>query len=179
MNDLREALLQVFAPWADAEAGWLGLFMDWLLFTAGPVLVLWGMAHYLVRRHLRSIESREAAPGRPHITSCEAGAEEAAEVRFLCANVVISHAAVRVLPVLYRRIVGGRIDVLRRMADRGRREALLRLEDQARAMNADRIVGLRFAAHAIGVGSNGGYLGVEIVAYGTGLSGGGTKSGAS
>jgi len=162
--------LRIFMPWMDTEAGWLGMLVDWLIFTVVPFLVLWSVAHYLVRRHLRRLESGEAAPDRPRVVTSGASAENAADARLLCANVVISHASVRVLPILYRRLVGGRIDVLRRMADRGRREALLRLEDQAREMNADRIVGLRFTAHAIGVGSNGGYLGVEIVAFGTGLA---------
>lgn len=164
------AVLEAVFPWYDGEAGVRFALFEWLIFTALPFLALWTTARLLVRRHRRRLVEREAQPALPAVLTRAAMSTDRGRPVLLWSNVVISHAAVRSLPVLWRRIVGGRIGVLERMLHRGRREAVLRLREAAHAQGCACIVGVRFAAQGIGIGSDGGYLGVEILAYGTGLA---------
>jgi len=68
-----------------------------------------------------------------------------------------------------RNIVGGRIKSYETLLDRGRREAILRMKESAKAKGADIILNMRFETSAIGVvtqkkGSIGCF---EVLAYGT------------
>lgn len=164
------AVLDAVFPWYDGEAGLYVALLEWVIFTATPFAILWAAAHLLVRRHLRLLEARESQPGLPAVLTRAPLPEDRGRPVLLWSNVVISHAAVRSLPVLWRRIVGGRIGVLERMFHRGRREAVLRLREAAHAQGCACIIGVRFAAQGMGIGSDGGYLGVEILAFGTGLA---------
>ena len=164
------AILEAVFPWYSSDGGFRIVLLDWLIFTAVPFLILWVTAHLLVRRHRRRLEAGEAQKTLPVVLTRAPVAEDSGRARFVWSSVVISHAAVRSLPVLWRRLVGGRIGALERMLERGRREAVLRLRKAAHAQGCDCVIGVRFAAQGIGIGSDGGFLGVEILAYGTGLA---------
>jgi uncharacterized protein YbjQ (UPF0145 family) len=77
----------------------------------------------------------------------------------------------RLLAVL-RNIFGGRVKAYESLVDRARREATLRLKEQALARGADMVINLRLETSAIGnsanrkkqVGS------VEAIAYGTAIT---------
>ena len=63
--------------------------------------------------------------------------------------------------LLPRLIFGGRIGTLRRLSDKARQEALEEMIEQARAMGADAVVGVRFDSSPLGAGMT------EVLVYGT------------
>lgn len=163
-------VLSWYLPWSGDGAGLRIVLLDWLIFFALPVAVLWGVARLSSWRHARRLRARENAAGRPLVCTTDRAPAGYGNPRLVMAGIVNSHAAVRALSVLVPKLFGGRINVLDRMARRARREALLRLEDSAVAQGADVIVGLRMISRGAGFRADDSGLSVEVVVYGTALS---------
>ncbi|GAB4577254.1 MAG: hypothetical protein Tsb008_23290 [Rhodothalassiaceae bacterium] len=146
--------------WKIGFAKWVGLVL-----LQGAIL--WTVAYYMRRRHVRSLEEREAQNAKAvEITNFRHIPEGYADPVLVVGNVVLGHARVRGLSILLRRIFGGNIGLLEDLVARARREAILRLIEEAQARGAALIVNLRFQSFAIGIGENGA-MGVEILASGT------------
>ena len=64
---------------------------------------------------------------------------------------------------------GGRIGVFEAVVERGRREALLRMKEDAVKWGARQIVNVRLETAEIGGQASNGVVAVEIIAYGTGV----------
>ncbi|MEO0376400.1 MAG: heavy metal-binding domain-containing protein, partial [Cyanobacteria bacterium P01_A01_bin.17] len=68
------------------------------------------------------------------------------------------------------KLVGGQIFAYESLLDRGRREALLRMKEDAIRWGAKKVINVRLETATIGSRSgDSGILSIEIVAYGTGL----------
>lgn len=154
-----------WTPWEGPVSLWQ-FVAEWLLTGLAPILVLWSVALWLRRRHLRSLDERELAAGRPLLSTLKGIPPGYGDPVLALGNVVVSHARVRTLAITWRRIVGGRVPLLADLIERARREALLRLEEDAAERGATLVVNLRFSTFAIGM-SDGGGKAVEIVASGT------------
>jgi len=70
-----------------------------------------------------------------------------------------------------RNFVGGRVKSYETLLDRARREALLRMKEQARELGFDAVVNVRIETSRMASSSKGGKgtAGVEILAFGTGV----------
>ena len=69
-----------------------------------------------------------------------------------------------------RNLVGGRVVVYESVLDRGRREAVLRMKEQAIAWGATQVVNVRLETSTIGNRTGGkGLVAIEVTAYGTGV----------
>ena len=70
-----------------------------------------------------------------------------------------------------RGLVGGRVKAYEPLLDRGRREAMLRMKEQARDRGYDAVINVRLETSRLASGgANGkGTAGVEILAYGTAI----------
>ncbi|MCG8504594.1 MAG: YbjQ family protein [Sphingomonadales bacterium] len=159
------------APWGEMlQAYWVNdaPWLDWLLFTAAPFVVLWAVARILARRHELRLRRKEAGP-RLLVSTDKSLPGEATASQLVSASVVVSHAVIRRFPVIFRRIIGGEIPVLGRVLARARRDALLRLEGQARRAGCNAIYNLRMATTGIG-GSEDDAMKFEILAYGTAVA---------
>lgn len=66
-------------------------------------------------------------------------------------------------------IVGGRLTSYESLLDRARREAILRMKQQAQSMGADRIFNVKLETVSIGKNTRGSIGSVEVLAYGTAL----------
>ena len=66
-----------------------------------------------------------------------------------------------------RMLVGGRLKSYESLLDRGRREALLRMKDEAVAQGCQAIINVRLETSRIAGSANQGTAGVEILAFGT------------
>lgn len=166
MNELVESLKN--APWGEMlRAYWINdaPWLDWLLFSAAPFVVLWVIARILAHRHERRLRRKEAEP-RLFVSSDKSLPDGATASRMVSSSIVVSHALIRRFPVIFRRIIGGEIPVLGRTLARARRDVLLRLEDQARAAGCNAIYNLRMATTGIGGGDDNA-MKFEILAYGT------------
>ncbi len=87
----------------------------------------------------------------------------------VCGSVVISVDYFKTVVAGLRNLVGGNISAYESLLDRARREAILRMQEQAASIGADAVINMKFetarvsgnAAQAIGS--------VEVLAYGTAL----------
>lgn len=86
-------------------------------------------------------------------------------------QVVIASDYFKTFASALRSITGGRLKNFETLLDRGRREAILRMKEEAVSLGADRIVNLKIETARIGnIHSGKNALNcVEVVAYGTAL----------
>lgn len=145
----------------------------WDVLVANGVQVLtvgvmgWLVATWFERRHLKSLSARE----RPlrHIsvnTSKHSPPCEPEACTLLVGSVVLAHDYFRTLVITLRRLIGGNIKAYERLVARGRREALIRLKEEADLRGLDRLVNVRFGTSVV----SGRFLqALEMVAYGTGI----------
>ena len=90
------------------------------------------------------------------------------DAHFVSGHVVISTDYFKSLCASLRRLVGGRVRSFEKLIERGRREALLRLKDEAAVLGADFVLNVRFETFTIARSRQGkGLTGVEVLAYGT------------
>ena len=136
----------------------------------GLGLVGWMVAFYFEKRHIQSMNRREI-PLKDiainNLKNCHFSEPKAATL--LIGSVVVAHDYFRTLIIFFRKLVGGNIRHYERLVDRGRREALIRLKEEADLCGIDQVINIRFTATAI----SGRFLNaVEMVAYGTGIQSG-------
>ena len=126
------------------------------------------------RRHLRSLSERESQLGHIVYTN----------VRTIPSNWKVTNAALvdgqaviasdyfKTLMAKLRNLFGGEVRSLETLMARARREAILRMLDQAAAMGASAVWNVRLETSTIGRGTGrkkGGLATAEIYAYGTAL----------
>jgi uncharacterized protein YbjQ (UPF0145 family) len=98
---------------------------------------------------------------------------EVLDSRLVSGHVVISTDYFKSICASLRRLVGGRVISYEKLLERGRREALLRLKDEAIALGADFVLNVRFETMTIARSRQGqGVTGVEVLAYGTAVKAG-------
>lgn len=123
------------------------------------------------RRHYRSIEEREKALLKLPVVTAEGRFDPTrVEDAFLVnGSAVISTDYFKRLLAVLRNIFGGRVKAYESLVDRARREAILRMKEQAHAAGAQMIVNLRLETSTIGRSANKKkQIGsVEAMAYGT------------
>ncbi|HVR74686.1 MAG TPA: heavy metal-binding domain-containing protein [Planctomycetota bacterium] len=125
-------------------------------------------------RHYRSLKEREAQLRGLILTNLRnmplPGPVSGS--RFVSGQVVISTDYFKSICAALRSLVGGNVRSFETLLERGRREAILRLAEQALASGASLVLNVRFETMPIyrsGQGRRGGITGVEVVAYGTAL----------
>jgi uncharacterized protein YbjQ (UPF0145 family) len=85
-------------------------------------------------------------------------------------NVVISVDYFKRVSAALRSLVGGHIRSYETLLDRARREALLRMQEQARSAGAEAIINTKFETSRISGGNSSGIGSIEILVYGTALT---------
>jgi len=126
---------------------------------------------WVERRHYASIRRREAR-GRsfPVLAFREVPAGwEVTEAALVSGTVVVSLDHFKRFLASLRNLVGGRVAAYESLLDRARREAILRLREQAFEAGYRAVVNLRLETYQITGGSDAPGTGVEVLAYGTGL----------
>lgn len=121
------------------------------------------------RRHFRSLALREAAEG-PILTNLKsppAGAEIVSS-QLCIGSVVIASDYFKCFGATLKTLVGGRLRTLETLIERGRRESLLRVREQAAQVKADMVLNVRLETSVImRKKGNRSYPAAEVVAYGT------------
>jgi uncharacterized protein YbjQ (UPF0145 family) len=127
----------------------------------------WFLAAWFERRHLASMSAREKPlQGIRVNTSKTLPNCEPEGCTLLIGSVVVAHDYFRTLIIVVRRFIGGNIKPYERLVQRGRREALIRLKEEAEMRGIDQVVNIRFGTSAV----TGRFLhAIEMVAYGTGI----------
>ncbi len=125
------------------------------------------------KKHYQSIEAREKELIRlPAVTAkrIELDETQVEKAEMVCGSVVISNDYFKRILASLRNIFGGRVKSYESLLDRARREAVLRMKEQA--PDASIIINVRLETSAIGGNANqkGGVGSVEVLAYGTALT---------
>lgn len=151
--------------------------MDLILqnFDLFVLLVLLGIGYVFGRiaesRHYRSIMQREKQFADILLFAAKRPPPGIADVDaiLVTGSAVISADYFKWFVAGLRKLFGGRFRVYETLLDRARREAVLRLKQEARARGANAIFNIKFESFNVTMGARKGLAAIEILAYGTAL----------
>lgn len=138
-------------------------------------LVLLSLGYFFGRaaenRHYKQIRQREDALRTLLVMPKKVPPPQYALYRsqLVTGNVVISVDYFKTFVAGLRGFFGGRIGAYESLLDRARREAVLRMQEQANTLGAEAIYNLKFETARIGQNAGQGLGSVEVLAYGTAL----------
>lgn len=150
------------------------ILVQWLL----PLLIAFTLlgtgffsGRFLERRHYASIIARETAPGQVLVFPEPRPPEQSTPCAscLVSGSVVVSADYFKRFVAGLRLLVGGRLNTYESLLDRARREALLRMREEAGAMGATQIFNVKLETMAIGGRTKSGVAALEVLAYGTAL----------
>jgi uncharacterized protein YbjQ (UPF0145 family) len=141
-------------------------------FPLGMLIVTYFIGSTIERNHYVTIRAREAALRSMPALNLRRVPEgwEIKGAELVSANVVISVDYFKRFLAGLRIIVGGRVTAYEPLLDRARREAVLRLKEEARARGYDALINLRLETSPVASAFGGQEMsGMEVLAYGTAL----------
>ena len=144
------------------------------MYELGIILILLAVGYIFGRiaeqRHYRSIIRRESAFRRiPVFATRHLPGDLEPDVRttLVTGSVVISVDYFKRFLAGLRMLVGGRLKSYESLIDRARREAVLRLQDQARRKGGTSVFNVKLETVSISKGAGNAVGSVEVLAYGT------------
>lgn len=151
------------------------------LFLANLDLVLflllvglgYGAGTWAEKKHYRSIQQREKELLKMAVVTAEGSFPpgRVANAVLVSGSVVVSIDYFKRLLAILRNIFGGRVKSYESLVDRARREAILRMKEQAREHGAGMVINMRLETSTIGKSANKNKRvgSVEAIAYGTAI----------
>lgn len=137
------------------------------------LLVTYFIGSYIERRHLRDVLAREEKHRSFPVVTFETVPEgwNVTDVGLVQGSVVISVDYFKRFLAALRALIGGRIKSYEPLLDRARREATLRMIEDARSRGYDGVLNARLETSRLATGraNNKGIAGVELLAFGTGV----------
>ncbi|NKB23759.1 MAG: heavy metal-binding domain-containing protein [Kiritimatiellae bacterium] len=128
---------------------------------------------YIEHRHFQSIRIRENQTRDMMVITFSQTPEEwkYTSTDLVCGNIVISLDYFKRFLAALRTLVGGPIKSYEPLLDRARREAILRMKEQALSQGYDAIINARLETSRLASsgGDGKGTSGIEVLAFGTGL----------
>lgn len=130
----------------------------------------YGFGRWAEFKHYQSIFQREEELNAlPAIASRFPPVGKMHEQELVMGSVVISVDYFKRFLATLRNIFGGRVTAYETLLDRARREALLRMKEEARKKNAEMVFNVKYETASISKGARNTVGSVEILAYGTAL----------
>lgn len=131
----------------------------------------YGFGRVAEKRHYKSIIEREAALIRiPAIVlRFPPPSLKPQKTELVMGSVVISIDYFKRIAAGLRSLVGGRMKSYETLLDRARREAVLRMKEQADAMGANMVFNIKMETASISKGRKNRIGSVEVLAYGTAI----------
>jgi uncharacterized protein YbjQ (UPF0145 family) len=144
--------------------------MDLIVFLTMLVLG-YGFGRYAEKRHYKSILERENDLNRiPAIVlRFPPPSTKPQKTELVMGSVVISNDYFKRIAASLRALVGGRVKSYETLLDRARREAVLRMKEQADAMGANMVFNIKMETASISKGRKNKVGSVEVLAYGTAI----------
>lgn len=144
--------------------------MGGLLTTLALIFIGWFFGRRTERRHLAALDAGEAALAHIPIYNLRhvpegVATELEADAIMVTGNVVIAFDYFKRIAGAFRGFFGGEVVSYSRMMDRARREAVLRLHQEAARLGADAVYNVRVEFSTIGQMPQ--ISGAELLAYGT------------
>ena len=137
------------------------------------LIVGYCVGSFIEKRHYKEIKKRERQT--IHVPLMSFGAKQAIpaanETDLFVGSVVVSADYFKMFASSLRNLIGGNVVAYESILDRGRREAILRMKEQAITWGATQVVNVRLETASIGKQATGGkgLFAVEVIAYGTGI----------
>lgn len=144
--------------------------MDIIVFIS--LLALgYGFGRFAETRHYKSIIAREKSLNRlPAVATRITPADKPYTATLVSGSVVISVDYFKRFIAGLRNLVGGPVTSYESLLDRARREAILRMKEQAQEQGAEFVFNVKFETSRLYQGRNKNSIGsVEVLAYGTAL----------
>jgi uncharacterized protein YbjQ (UPF0145 family) len=141
-----------------------------LVFRVVGIVIGFCVGGFNERRHLRRLDEREAALDDMIVTNLKRidDPETIAHSTLAIGQVVIATDYFKTTAALLRNIVGGEMRAALSLLTRARREALVRLLEEAHAIGASEVWNVRFQFTNVGqMRGKSGAIQVEMIAYGT------------
>jgi len=139
----------------------------------GFILLLLGyfFGRYFENKHYKSIVKREAEYADIIAVAIKSipVSEQIKSGLLVTGSVVISVDYFKRFLAMLRTILGGRVIAYETLLDRARREAILRMKQEARSLHADKIFNIKIETSSISKNASGNIGSVEVFAYGTAL----------
>ncbi len=130
----------------------------------------YGFGRVIEARHYKSIISRENKfRGIPAVAIKVPPLGRPFTVALVQGNVVISVDYFKRFLAGLRNLFGGRVTSYESLLDRARREAILRMKEQAASQGAKLIFNVKLTTSSISQGRRGQIGSVEVLAYGTAI----------
>lgn len=143
--------------------------MDGFILKISITLVLffigWGFGRFIEQKHLRELDEKERLLSHIYIDTNKFQTSNH-QGQLISSNVVISHDYFKYIIAQIQNFFGGRLTTYESVVERARREAIVRLKQEAEKVGAKQIMGLRLSTTELGM--QGGM--VEVFAYGTAIS---------
>lgn len=129
----------------------------------------YGFGRWAESSHYRSIQRREQAFRNILLIAARFPPPDlvARNTQLVAGNVVISVDYFKRFLAGLRNVFGGRVRSYESLLDRARREAILRMKAQARALGADMVFNIKMETASISKGRRNTIGAVEVLAYGT------------
>lgn len=147
--------------------------MDYFSIGIALLLLLAGyvFGQMLEKSHYRSIREREARLRNiPAISSKKLpDSFQPCSTEIVTGNVVISVDAFKKFVAGLRMLIGGRVTSYETLIDRARREALLRMKEEAERLGAGFVFNVKMETSSISKGSQNSIGSIEVLAYGTAI----------
>lgn len=147
--------------------------MLWMQFAPVLVLLILGftVGGWVERRHLRRLDAREEQYRDLQVTNLRTlpAGSDPNRCAMVYGQVVIASDYFKTFAAGLRNLIGGQVKTYQTLMDRARREALLRMKEDARRHGANRIVCARFETSNIGSQRKNKPAMVEVIAYGTAI----------
>ncbi len=143
-----------------------------LFLALGLLTIGFTVGRWLEARHYASIRQREKAGADVLVFTMRfpPNREQPQDCRLVSGAVVISSDYFKQFVAGLRKLFGGRFRSYETLLDRARREAVLRMKDEARRAGYGLIVNVKFETTNIaGGGNQPGMPAFEVMAYGTAL----------
>lgn len=127
-------------------------------------------------RHYRSIRQREAELAGVLVFAVRYPPDFAVRDQTLVGgSVVVAEDYFKSAVAALQNLVGGRLKSYETLLDRARREAVLRMKEEARQRGASMVVNVKFQTFSIPGRNPNSLRGVEVLAYGTALGPAGAR----
>ena len=142
-----------------------------VVFVVGMLVLAFTIGTLVERAHYKSIRARENELRNILVFPIRTPPAHMMDRRtaMVCGSVVIGMDYFKATLASLRNIVGGRVGSYETLFDRARREAVLRMKEEARGLNAEAVLNVKFSTANIHSGNkeNKGFGCVEVIAYGT------------
>lgn len=131
----------------------------------------YGFGRFTELKHYKSIIKREKQLNALPAIAAKTPpmSDKPCDSKLVTGNVVISVDYFKRFISVLRNLVGGRVTSYESLIDRARREAILRMKEQAREMGAKFVFNIKFETASIYKGKRRQVGSVEVLAYGTAI----------